>query len=73
MMRIAALEEGLRAKTPEELEAMVAALDVLCNKLPEQLIQEMGLRTLRDLVKLQVIARARCKKEEGKPEGGTKA
>lgn len=51
-MRVAALEEALRANTPEDLDKMISALDLLCEKLPEQLIQENGLRTLRELTKL---------------------
>ena len=45
-MRLAALEESLEKLSLVELTELISALDVCCKKLPEQLIQEMGLRTL---------------------------
>jgi len=53
-MRIAELEIDLQKKSLEDLKELGQALDTSCNKLPEKMIQEMGLRTLRDLVKIQL-------------------
>jgi hypothetical protein len=64
-MRIAALEESLKKSSVEDLERLVAALDTGCALLPEQLIQELGLRTLAALTRLVVQDKKKggCKDE----------
>jgi hypothetical protein len=66
MIKLPVLEEKLRSLPVEDLDRLVEAADVFCNKLPEQLILELGMRTLRDLVKLQISAR---KKGDGDGKG----
>jgi len=51
-MRIAAIEEELRKLPADELDRLIESLDYSCKKLPEPLIQEMGLRTLWNVVKI---------------------
>ena len=51
-MRLAALEESLKKLSSSEMDELLSALDVSCKKLPEQLIQEMGLRTLLNFAQL---------------------
>ena len=51
-MRIAALEEALKGKTPESLERLAISLNVCIRELPEQINQELGLQLLETMVRL---------------------
>lgn len=51
-MRIAALQEHLKKLSEQELDELISALELSCRRLPEQIIQEMGLRTLWNVVKI---------------------
>jgi hypothetical protein len=51
-MKIAAIEDALGRLPVEDLDRLAESLDYSCRKLPEPLIQEMGLRTLWNLVKI---------------------
>lgn len=61
-MKIAAIEEALGKLSPEDLDRLIESLDFDCKKLPEPLIQEMGLRTLWNVARIVKMK----KKEEGK-------
>lgn len=68
-MRIAAIEEFLGKLSQEDLAVLDDALDVACKKLPEQLIQELGLRTLGAIVKISKMKKGGNRDAEA-VEGG---
>jgi len=51
-MKVVAFQKKLADSSLEDLDQIGGALDLLCEKFPEQLIQELGLRTLSSLVKI---------------------
>lgn len=60
-MKVDAIEKSLMDLSEEELVQLISALVVCCNRLPEQLAEEMSLRILLHMVRNVILLK----------EGGT--